>query len=165
MAFTIPSGIFDTYYEACDEFINNNYIGKSCTVVYPPKKESCECTLNPIGFGSSNVFSHGGPMPKAFNDCPLCGGNGYRETETTDTLRLRIYWSRKDWIKVGNIMIPDADAQIIGFSSDLYKIKNAAYILLINEQLHSELRFTLDGEPLLHGFGKNRYFIGFVKRA
>lgn len=165
MAFNIPSGIFSSYYEVCDEFLNNNFIGKSCTIVYPPKREDCVCTLNPQGYGTGNVFSHGGPAPKAFNDCVYCGGNGYRETEVTETIRLRTYFNKKDWIKVGNLAVNDAECMVIGFMSDINKVKNAKHILLINEQTTTEFRYILAGEPAPHGFGRSRYFTAFLKRA
>jgi hypothetical protein len=161
MAFSIPSGIFSLYYEVVDEFIDNPYIGESCTLVFPPKLVSCaNCTTVNFGGVSKNVYAHGGPMPFNTGVCPLCGGNSIKEEDVTDTINLRIYYRTKDWIKVVGINFPQADAQIIGYLSDLPKLKRALKIILL-----SSWTCTLSGEPFPHGFGKDRYFVGFLKRV
>lgn len=165
MTFSIPESLFLKYYEVCDEFINNNYIGKVCKLVYPPRRVACECTLNPQGINDGNVYPHGGPAPFNFPNCEQCGGTGYKEVEYSDNIRLRVYWRPKDWLKVANISFPEADAQIIGYASDLPKVRQASYLELITEQLHGNYKVELATEPFLHGFGHNRYFVAFVKRA
>lgn len=166
MTFTIPSGTFDLYYEVCNELINNNFIGNSCTINYPPRRVSCDnCVTNHFGGHSSNVYKPGGPAPFNFGNCPLCGGNGYHEEVDTDTVRLRIYWQRKDWIKIASVVLPDADVQIIGFLTDLPKVRRAAEIILFDKVSNEQWKFALSGEPFPHGFGKNRYFVAFMSRV
>jgi hypothetical protein len=165
MTITIPDGFWDKYREACDFFIDDNHIGKSCTLVYPARRIICDnCIVNTIGGTSTNSYKHGGLAPFNFGNCPLCGGNGYHEEEITDSIRLRIYWRQKDWIKVSNISIPDADVQVIGYLSDLPNLRKANEVILVNETTHGEWRVILSGEPFLHGFGKDRYFVAFLKR-
>lgn len=162
----IPSGIFNTYYNVVDELIDNNFIGKSCTIYYPPVSVSCDnCTTAHFGGISKNVYRSGGPAPFNRGSCPLCGGNGTKESETTATLRLRIYWSKKDWVKQGNIQVPEADVMIMGYSTDLSKILNMNYIKLINEQTLLDGNYTLEGTPFYHGFGHNRYFVAYLKQS
>jgi len=164
MTISIPNSLWDKYHEACDFFINNDIIGRDCTIIYPPKRTSCaNCTVRMIGGNSSNVYRNGGPAPFTFGNCPLCGGSGYKETETTDTIRLRIYWNRADWIKVGGINIQDADIMVIGFISDVPKISRAIEILLAKDQQESRYRASLISPPVPHGFGRNRYFIAYLK--
>lgn len=167
MALNVPSGLWDKYKEAADFFIDNNNIGRSCTVVYPPKRTTCSnCTTSMIGSTSRNVYKNGGPAPFSFGSCPLCGGNGYKETESTDTIRLRIYWNRKDWIRItDNIGVGDADIMVIGYMSDLPKIKKSIEIILVSDNNESEYRATLSGKPSPWGFGRNRYFIAYLKGA
>lgn len=161
MAINIPQSVFDKYNEACDMFLTNDNFSRVCTLYYPPLKEECAtCQAN-----NTNVFAHGGTAPFSFNSCSYCGGNGYKETEVTDTVRLRIYFQKKDWIKVAQLAIPDAEAQIIGFMSDLPKVKNANKIKLVSEENALNLFFQLASEPLPHGFGKTRYFIAYVKHV
>lgn len=167
MTLKLPDGLLDQYNEVCDFFINNDFIGRTCSLVYPPKKEVCSnCTLKPVGASSTNVYRHGGPMPFQFGDCPLCGGNGYKETEITESIRLRIYWSRADWIRIGgSVNITDAEILIIGFMTDLPKLLRATEIRLVKDQNESIYRATLVGQPTPHGFGRNRYFMAFLKGA
>lgn len=162
----IPSGIFSLYYNVMDEFLENTYISSSCTVNYPAKKESCSNCVNAwFGGVNKNTYKSGGPAPFSTGNCPLCGGNGLKESISTDTLNLRIYWRRRDWIKIGNVNIPDAEVQVIGFASDLPKILRATDIELVTGQNYLKQKFQLANEPAMHGFGKNRYFIAYLKRA
>ena len=165
MTISVPDTLWEKYYEACDFFIDNNYIGKACTLVYPPIKTSCaHCSTTHVGGTSTNVYVHGGPAPFSYSDCPMCGGNGYREEESTDTIRLRIYWERRNWIKVSEIHVPDAEVQIIGYMSDLKKLRQADSIRLINDVQQATWNMMLACEPFPWGFGKNRYFVAFLKR-
>lgn len=163
----IPDELFDDYYEICNEFLNNDYIGKSCTVVYPAQKDVCpNCTVVKLASGSTNVYKSGGPYPFTVGLCPYCAGKGYSETETSEEIRLRVYWNKRDWKKISNnIQIPDAEVMTIGFIADMPKCQQASYVLMINEQSNRvAYRFTLAGEPFPHGFGKDHYFIAYWKR-
>ena len=166
MTFTVPDGLLDKYYEIADFFINNDIIGRRCTIVYPPKREGCiNCIVRPVGTSSTNVYRHGGPMPFSFGKCPMCGGNGYKETEVFDYIRLRVYWNRADWITKGRALhIEDAEAMAIGFMSDLPKLLRAIEIILVTGQ-KPEHRMVLTGKPHPHGFGRDRYFVAYLKGA
>jgi hypothetical protein len=165
MAINVPDAFFDKYYEAVDFFIDNDHIGRLCTVVYQPKRTSCvNCVIKPIGSNTTNVYRHGGPMPFSFGNCPLCGGNGFKETEYTDSIRLRIYWNRKDWkVPAGNIAIQDADVMVIGYMNDMPKVKRAMEIILVSELNENEYRTSLLGTPTPWGFGRRRYFNAFLQ--
>lgn len=156
--FIIPSGIFQTYYDICDDILSNNYLSGNYTLYYPPLKTSCSnCVTGFFGGISKNVYKHGGPAPFE-SVCPLCGGNGYKEIESTDSVRLRVYYNPRDWIKIANLNIPKAEVMIIGFMSDIVKIERMNEILL-------DVRYRLSSKPVPHGFGKNRYFISFLERV
>jgi hypothetical protein len=165
MTISLPNGLMDKYYEACDFFLNNDIIGRDCTIIYPPKRTACtNCVVKPVGSTTTNVYRDGGPAPFNFNSCPLCGGNGYKETEVTDTIRLRIYWEKSQWIKIGGAFnIDDAEAMIIGFMADVPKITRAIEILLVKDQTEAVYRATLLGKPYPHGFGRSRYFMAYLK--
>ena len=167
MAITVPDSLFDKYREAADFFIDNDNIGRDCTVVYPPKRTSCvNCIVKPIGANTTNVYRHGGPMPFSFGNCPLCGGNGYKEVEYTTTVRLRVYWSRQDWLRIASsLVVEDADVMIIGYMADLPKVNRAIELRLADGNNEAEYRATLTGKPMPWGFGRNRYFIAFMKGA
>lgn len=169
MTINLPQSLFDIYNSVADTLLENNNIGKTCVVYYPPLHEIClNCLTNMDGSYSSNVYRHGGPAPFDFGNCPLCGGNGYKEVESYEEIKLRLYWNRKDWLKfttANSVVAADAEVMIIGYMTDLIKINNASYIKLIKEQAYMDYKFVLAGDPYPHGFGKNRYFMGFLKRA
>ena len=171
MTITIPNGLFEKYVEAVDFFLTNDNLSNLCTLVYPPKRTSCiNCSVKMVGSSSLNTYKHGGPAPFTFGSCPLCGGNGYSETEYTEDIRLRVYWNRKDWLKVtnwtaniGTLGFEDANIAIIGFMSNLPKVKQAIELRLVKNNLESAYRATLAGKPSPWGFGKNRYFVALLK--
>ena len=168
MVFSIASGIIDIYKEVADEFINNDLIGATCTLIYPPKKETCvNCVANTFGGSSTNVFKHGGPMPFNFGNCPMCSGDGFRETEVTASVRLRVYWNSKDWKNISvPIQVPDGSVMTIGFLADLPKITRANEIILIDKQSgFKHYRYALAAEPFPHGFKKDKYFMAFWTRV
>ena len=166
MTISIPTAFWDKYYEACDFFLDDTHIGRECTIVYPPKRTACVNCTNPVGSTTTNVYRHGGPAPFSFGSCPLCGDNGYKEEESTDTLQLRVYWSRADWLRIaGSIVADDADVMIIGYMTDVTKVRRASNIILASDNNESQYRATVTGKPTPWGFGRNRYFIAFLKGA
>jgi len=162
----IPNSIFDIYNLYVDDLLVNDFTSSICCVYYPAIRASCDnCTTAFFGGISKNVSKVGASLPFFNGQCPLCGGNGTKQLVTTDTLRLRIYWDKKDWIKQGNISIPNSDVMILGFSDDLPKILRMEEIQLISEQNLITGRYSLSGEPFMHGFGHNRYFVAYLKRS
>lgn len=163
--FTIPSGIFQTYFDACDELINNANIGVDCELVYPPKRETCSCQ----GFyGQSGSSYRSGGIGTSFGSCTLCDNKGFKEVSQTESIRLRCYWTKKEWRKiVPSIQFPDADVMIIGYLTDLSKLNNADEIRMISNLKtdYQIWKFSLAGECFPWGFGKSRYFVGYLKRV
>lgn len=164
MTISIPQSLFDKWKEVGNYLLENDNFSRVATLYFPPIKEACT-SENHFGGDSANVFLHGGPAPFSFNECVNCGGTGFREKEVTSTVRLRTYWNKKNWIKTGNIAIPDAEVQIIGKMSDLPSIRAAIKIHLLSEEKAMDLFFVMAGEAYPHGFGKDSFFITFLKRT
>jgi|15BtaG_2_1085339.scaffolds.fasta_scaffold00003_195 hypothetical protein len=164
MAFSIPDDIFTIYHDAIDALMSSR-VADSCTLVYPPLRTACiNCIYS--NWGSTNVYKTGGPMSFTFGNCPLCGGQGYKETETTEEISLRVYWRTPKWIKVGdNINYPEGTVQVIGYASDADKLIKANEVVLVNDKNNRKLRFALSGELYPHGFGKDKYFIAYLERV
>lgn len=163
----IPNELFLLYRDWADELIDNENIGVNCTLYFNHKKQECpNCIFDSFNGKSSNKYKTGGPVEFTLGICPWCHGEGYFSEEYTEVIRLRTYWNKKDWKKFGNIEIPDGGAMIIGYLTDLPKLEKANYVSLVNEQQgYSKFDFNLSGAPILHGFTKNRYFMGtLVKR-
>lgn len=164
--FSIPSDVLDKHEWVSDFFIDS--LGKDCTLVYPPKVSRCpNCYIDPRTGRSNNRYKAGGP--RSFPNgtiCPWCGGAGKSQKEATENVKLRIYWSPKEWKDLGvDIDSSDGMAQVIGYMTDLPKIEKAQYIIL-NKEVQGYTRFSCQrfGEATPWGFRQNRYFIQFVKR-
>src|SRR5690606_1809544 len=95
--------------------------------------------------------------------CPYCGGIGHTEVAVTETIRLRLYWNKRDWIKLAsNIQVPEAAVMSSGFLSDMDKCVSCERAVFINEQSElTKYTFSLASEPFPHGFGKDKYFIAY----
>ena len=166
MTITLPAGLLEKYYECADFFIDNDIIGRSCQLIYPPKRTPCVNCVKPVGTSTTSVYRHGGPAPFQIGQCPLCGSSGYKETEVTGTMRMRIYWEKSSWIKIGeSTLIADADVMCIFYLSDVPKLRRAVEVLLAKDNNEGEYRVTLLGKPYPHGFGRNRYALAYFKGA
>lgn len=167
MAISIPAALKQKYYEVMnDVFLADDFYSRLCTLYYPPRRVDCaDCDTQLLGGTSKNVFQHGGPAPFNNTGCVYCGGNGYREEEVTDSVRLRVYWNKRDWIKTASVVAPNAEAQVIGKIVDYPKIAQANEIRLVSQQNEMDARFKLAGEPFYHGFGKNQFFTAYLVRC
>lgn len=169
MTFSIPNELWNKYYEMADLLIDDEHIGVNCTLVYPEKKIACNnCIFNTLPGGvSTNVYKNGGPMPFSYGPCPLCGGTGYKSSEETDSIRLRVYWRHRDWLKVGqSINYVDGRVQVIGYLKDFANFRKANTIILVSDQTkYQKWTYAQAGNAFPHGFGKNRYFVAFLDRT
>lgn len=165
--YEIPQSLFDKYNDAVDAMINTNF-GVDCKCVYPPLKTQCvNCVFDSIGRKSANKYAHGGPAPFNFGICPVCGGSGYRETESFDTIKLRVYYTPRDFKKIsGNVEVPMGGLMVIGFLTDVFKLKNSARVI-VNSTLEGVASgaYELSGEPQPWGFKRNRYFMAVLQRS
>ncbi len=163
--FTISQSILDEADWVIDSFIDS--LGKNCLLVYPPLVSECPNCIFDIYTGrSSNIYKSGGPISFIAGElCPFCGGEGRSLLPQEETIKLRVYWTPKDWVKVSTLIkVPDADAQIIGYMKDLQKIENAQSLVL-DSDLEGSRRWSMIrlGQAVPWGF-QRRYFIQFLKR-
>lgn len=124
----ISNKIFDSYFEAIDYFLEEPMIGRTVTVVYKTKNNT-----NSVDFNSSLD----------------------EYAEVTETVKLRMYHSPKDWFKSGITQYVDGRVQILGYMSDVDKLNRSSELRLDN------LTYKLASQPVRHGFG-NRYFLAFL---
>lgn len=164
---SIPDALFTKYKNTADDFIMLNF-GVNCRLIYPARRILCaNCVFDSIGQKSANRYKHGGPAPFNFGYCPVCGGEGYKEDEEFDSIKMRVYMRSEDF--QGGIQgahAPDADAQVIGFMYDLPKFDRANEIILNTDQENYKTwKFSKSGEAVPHGFKRDRYFMAFLKRV
>jgi hypothetical protein len=125
MAISLPPDAFTMYNDAVD-----NIWSREIILVYPELRQECpNCTYN--GFKSNGVYKTGGPYP--FNNgmiCPWCDGVGFKMIERTATVKGRVYYSQKEWVKIGpQINLANAAAQIIFKIDDLPKTQQCKYCI------------------------------------
>lgn len=158
---------FKQYYNTVDELLDSDYTGRIVKIYYPARRIECtNCVFNPMpGGGSTNVYKSGGPVPFTIGNCPVCGGKGFKEEESTENIRSRIYWEHKDWRKIANTTeIPDGRVMIISYMSNLSKVKRGDSFRLYQDIEHQNYwDYKLALEPTPHGFG-SKYFKAFLDR-
>jgi hypothetical protein len=158
MAISIPSGVFTKYKEFADEMITS--FGVSCSLIYTHQVEVItesvptvkqRRSLNIQNRNESAGFSR--------------GSSTFKTVENTDTLTMRVYRNKKDFIKIGQIDVPDGAIQTISYLSDLPKL-NRAIALITDTQLsaHETYRYVKVSEPVPHGLEHDRYIICLWKR-
>jgi hypothetical protein len=110
-----------------------------------------------------NVFQTGQPAPFNFSDEPLEGGSTFKENVTTNIIRLRVYFSKRDWVKIGNIVLPAGSIQVIGAITDLAKFRAATSVRIFNNEAAVNMNYKTEGDIVLHGFGK-KFFICYMSQ-
>ena len=160
---SLPASVFTKLNEAILLF------NRTCTLHYPPRQQKCEnCITNTIGGRSTNTFRSGGPIPfSRGTNCPLCGGSGFKEIDSQESVDLRIYYNRKDFIDVGfNVDIPNNVIQTVGYADDYEKLTKAEE-LLVDVGKHDKGRYKRISEPYNQGFKQNptQYIVIFWERV
>jgi hypothetical protein len=167
MAINIPESIYTKFNEVVDTMITE--FGVVCTLVYPEKQVACSnCITDTIGRKSGNRYRTGGPIPFARGMiCPLCHGSGFKSTENTDEIVMRVYWKKQNWIKTGiQVDAPNDVVQTITYLKHLPKINKAKEVLINkNIQGHETLRYIKMGESVTNGLQHNRYIITHWRRS
>jgi hypothetical protein len=167
MSFTIPSGLITLYNEAIDSILEFN--GVDVKLIYPPLRQECpNCYSDNLTGKSAGVYRAGGPYPFTDYDvCPYCNGEFYRLIEQSDTLSMNIYWTPKEFIRVGPpIQINDGMIQTKSYMTDLPKILKADHLQVIGKiSGYADWIYVRDGEPVPHGFKSTRYILQMWRRA
>lgn len=162
----IPSGLKSLYTEAVNSLIDSNW-GVATTLTYPAVKTVCpNCIVNTMAGVSSGRYKVGGPKPFTSGQvCPLCNGVGYKETSTTDTIRVLVYIEPKSWMKLGiAIQNPDGIIQVKGKWSDIAKVRKCL-TMSIHNGISEPTKYERYGEQTPFGVGRDTYFLGFWKRV
>lgn len=154
MSLSLPPDAFTLFNDAVD-----NIWSRPITLIYPEIREECpNCTYN--GFRSNGRYKAGGPYP--FDDgglCPWCEGAGFKMVETSEQIYARIYYSQKEWVKVGpQVQLSNAAAQIVAKLTDLPKLQQCKYCIPhyypnINNYNNQRLQRITDFYPM--GFLQN----------
>lgn len=160
---SIPNLVWDKYKEVVDA-MTSDWFGINCRLYYPAIKTICiNCDFNPMTQRSNNTYKVGGPIEFDSGICPYCNGDGYTNEETSDIIKMRCYFNKKEWVKVNlPVQIKDGMVQTIGFMADAPKCLRASRMRVgIDNEKFLSTDYTLSGYPMPHGFKKNLYFVAF----
>lgn len=121
-------------------------LGKDCLLVYPPLMVPCdECGVN-------NTWVTGGPMtPADGTTCPLCDGSGLHARSHTETVRMLLAYSPRDFFKPfpAGVQVPDGLIQAKAYIGDATKLMQAREMVVQPALQHVvRWRYVLDGEVL-----------------
>jgi hypothetical protein len=159
MAISIPSGIFEKYEEFADAMIT--HFGTPCKLLYADKIEVATETVDHVKQRRTmNIRDTN--TPGGFGR----GGTTYKTIEAEEDITLRVYYTAKDWKKIGNFDLADGSIMCIGYLTDLPKI-NKAHTLIVNTNAegYEDYRFEKAGEPFPWGFRHTRYVVSTWKRT
>lgn len=154
----LPSDFFSKYEEIIDDSINYDF-GVTCRVYYHNNRVAC------TSCNGQNHNHYGGVGSYLDRKCSYCGGLGYKETQSYDDIKLKIYPKSKKWVDIRSIEIADSLVDIVGFMTDVTKLRKCEYIIInYNNKGNLRTKYELYGELIPHSFHKDRYFQGTLKR-
>ena len=167
-AFELPTSLVSSHEYIADSLIDGP-TGQDCQLIYPVTKNAVciNCVFSPRQKRSSNIYKAGGPVPfENHTTCPWCGGEGRSSRAVKETIRLRVYWTQKDWSIFGPVENPESYAMVIGYMEHLPKLEKADRILLNKELVqYRKWIFERKGEAVPWGLGQDRYFAQMLKRS
>ena len=147
----IPDNVFSLYKDFADSMITE--FGVNCELHYIKKIQTTVSTI-PTVKKSKSMRAY-----EKTNDFIQDSVN-YESVETTESVKLRTYWTRKDFKTIADIAIPDGGLMTIGYLSDLPKIRSCEFMTPNTENdAYLGYRFVRVGNPIPWGILKDRYFV------
>jgi len=147
---SIPNDVFSLYKEFADEMITS--FGVNCQLNYIQKIQSTVSSVPTVKKSKSM---------RTYNKTEeFVQNSNYESVRTTDDVKLRVYWTRKDFKKISDIVIPDGGIMTIGYLSDLPKVRSCEFMVPNTEQeAYLGVKFIRVGQPIPWGIKKDRYFV------
>ncbi len=141
-----------------------------CTLIYGVTRyDDCiNCTYDPIGNKSSNIFQDGGPMPFGFSQtCPMCNGAGKKPIISTEDINIIVVFDPKQFVNIETpVNNPDGYIQTFGKKEMTTKFRRAKEIEVATDiNGYFTRRYERVGEPTPLGFGNNEFVICTWRRT
>jgi hypothetical protein len=159
MAIIVPQSVFDKYFEVIDSTFT--IFGVTCQLVSIDVIEMQEEEFNNLP--ATNSIN----PRRRINTDHNRGSVAYIEVEKLEDITLKVYWDRRNWVKVAdNINTPDGSIQTICFAADLPKILRAKELIVhkgVKDIL--EMRFQRAGEFYPMGLKQDKYYGCFWERV
>jgi len=158
MPVNIPESVFDKYFDVVDSTFD--IFGVTCQLVTIKLEEIDQEPDNNVP-DRNDINSH-----RRHDDQFDRGDKTYREVETLEDIKLKVYWDNRSFVKVGSVSVPDNSIQTIGMMTDLPKILRAKS-LIIHKTIkdYGIMRFERSGEHFPMGLKQDRYFGLFWERV
>jgi len=169
----IPEDVFDVFNNGVSAMLNSS-MAPSCILLYPPRRTECpNCIVNPLTGSSSGRYKSGGPIVFANGQiCPYCQGQGFTNTETTETIKMLIDWEPKPYINIlknpddTTVCLPGSIIKIQAAIANINKVRQCVEIRI--HQALSDLgywRYVRKGEPIPYGLNHNNFFSCLLTRV
>lgn len=124
--------------QAAYDYLISEY-AEECRLIYPAAREQCpNCIWDASRNASSGKYKAGGPIPFTGTVCPYCQGQGYRMTEISDTVQLKIFWlsinetakiAKSEGLADAVLNVPYGIMETRFFATDVPKIYRAASLV------------------------------------
>ena len=147
---SIPAKVFSLYREFADEMITS--FGVNCRLHYVKRIQSTVNAVPAVKKSKSmRTYNKRDDFVQTTN---------YESVETTEDIKLRVYWTAKDFRTIADLVVPDGGMMTIGYATDLPKIRSCEYITPNTEnEAYLGSRFVRSGNPIPWGIKKDRYFV------
>ena len=141
-----------------DALLEDTALTVECTLNYKSTKfEDClNCLYDNIGGKSSNRYQNGGPVPFYHGICPVCNGQGKKQSSSSENLWLAAIWDSKSWTGLSQEQIKKAEVSVQTMSRiDVYdKLVKCTSIIIESElNKYKTNEFHRVGNPEPCGFG------------
>jgi len=150
MGINVPESVFTKYYEVIDSTFD--IFGVECLLVFTETVEESAANNNVPDVPSMNIHRRN-------QDQYRRDAKTYKQVEKTETIKLKVYWDSKNFIKPSpSLVLPNNSIQTIFFMSDLKKINRAKELIVHNGIKDTqEMRFKKLGQAFPMGLRQNRY--------
>lgn len=153
----VPQSLFDKYDEFIDHFLDD--FGTDCLLQY--SKQIMTTTTEIPDIKQKKTFQ----LPAA-EDGLRQGSTNLKTVTTTEPIRLRVYWTEKDFKKISKLVLPAGSIATYGKIEDLPKVERADSLIIYSGTAphHVEWKFSKAGESIIHGL-THKEFITFWSRS
>lgn len=158
---TIPKQVFDKYSEVAKSMLDSTGFGMTCKLVYTEKIQPLNNEVP--AFKQIKVMNLQGGVR---NDSGFSRGDEeFKTIETYETILVRVYWTQKEFKRLGLVEYPDGSILTIGSFEQMNKISRATGLILNSDRTgHIDWKFIKHTEPILHGLDQN-FFMCVWRRA
>lgn len=155
MAYKIPKSTVDKLFKTYHGLVDQAYemFAVECDVIYLPKIEAQSQDLDNHIPEFNSINSRRRSSPDIYDN----SNQTIIHTENSEKVRLRIYWSAKDWQSVyGYTTVPENHVMFLAYLRDSLKL-NSAVKARFTDKVGNVYIFNRQSECIPYAFNKDRY--------